>query len=137
MDEIKGRLKFQCENASTCGATSRHYRDRRQDINDINNEDDGAVESCWFVDRIDGIHFMVHHLTELGLRVQNNSLQSIGGVASHKLKAMGKEIDSKRNRFSSERLDGNSNLKFTINVDEMTDGNGGMFCISLMLHLIW
>ena len=69
IEYIKGRLHFKCESATKCGATTRHYRDRR---NDVNN----GIEFVWCIDRIDSIHFMVHHLTELGLRVSADTLQN-------------------------------------------------------------
>ena len=88
---------------SECGATSRHYRDRR---NDSNNGDDGNdEESKWFIDRIDGIHFMVHHLIELGMRVQMDALQNevkhddddenMVNAVDFALQRMGQEIESK------------------------------------------
>ena len=64
IEYIKGRLHFDCDSAKKCGATTRHYRDRREDSTGAK-----GMESNWFIDRMDSIHFMVHHLTELGLRV--------------------------------------------------------------------
>ena len=98
-DYIKGRLHFSCDSVSKCGATTRHYRDRR---NDVSN----GMESVWCIDRIDSVHFMVHHLTELGLRVSAETMQSMKGSEDDKksdselkdlaLKRMMEEVGTKR-----------------------------------------
>ena len=72
LEEIKNRLKFHCENANKCGSTGRHYRDRRQDSH---KEEDDDVDTKWFIDRVDSIHFMVHHMVQLGMRVNMSSLE--------------------------------------------------------------
>ena len=132
LEDIRGRLRFKCGNAKKCGATGRHYRDRR---NDSNNGDDGNdEESKWFIDRIDGIHFMVHHLIELGMRVQMDALQNevkhddddenMVNAVDFALQRMGQEIESKRQQLSSDRLDDSANSKFTIKVDEVKENDG-------------
>ena len=132
IEYIRNRLHFECESAQKCGATVRHYRDRR---GDANNGVEG-MESVWFIDRIDTIHFMVHHLTELGLRVSAKTLENELNLNETKedesesvdlaLRRLGREIDAKRAEFSTERLDGAKNSKFTLQVTEQ-NGSADMF----------
>ena len=129
---IRGRLHFQCDSVVKCGATSRHYRDRREDSHSGTNDSDA---SNWFIERIDSIHFMVHHLHELGLRVSMEKIQSelmIDDETEDKsilvdlgMKRMAKEIDTKRSFMSTTRLDGGENSKFTMTVEMQIDG---IFC---------
>ena len=125
IEYIKSRLQMQCQNATKCAATSRHYRDRRQDDHD-------GMESNWYIDRIDTIHFMVHHLTELGLRVSAETMQSVvisddekvdeSVLFDHALKRMAEEVESKQDLLSNERLGGMDNVKFTLQIHEDKDG---------------
>ena len=125
LEYIKGRLHLKCESATKCGATTRHYRDRADDHND-------GIESVWCIDRIDSVHFMIHHLTELGLRVSLETKESAVvsddekqvdlDVVDHDLKRTVKEVDSKRAVFSNERLDGIENTKFTLQISEKMTG---------------
>ncbi len=129
IEYIKGRLHFDCESAEKCGATTRHYRDRREDSTGAK-----GMESSWFIDRMDSIHFMVYHLTELGLRVSAKTMESAVApdddekdeavLVDLALKEMGKEIEAKRREFSTERLDGAANSKFTLNVEEKKESGG-------------
>ena len=133
---IQSRLNMKCDSVQKCGSTSRHYRDRG--VGDIGGD---GMESLWCIDRMDSIHFTVHHLTELGLRVNMKEIES-------ELTADGQEVDdsksrelalqrlaeiikAKRTTFSNERLDGTTNSKFTLQVDEMKEsgdetGNDGL-----------
>ena len=118
---MRKRLHFLCESAKNCGATTRHYRDRRHD----GNEEDG-VESSWYTDKMDCIHFNIHHLHELGLRVSPETIQTEDAPDNDNvdeensvdaaMKRMTKEIDSKRSAFSSQRLNGSKNSKFTVQI---------------------
>ena len=138
LEEIKNRLKFHCENANKCGSTGRHYRDRRQDSH---KEEDDDVDTKWFIDRVDSIHFMVHHMVQLGMRVNMESLESemkrddddekAGDSKDHRLKRMKQEISSKRKEFSNDRLDDTANTKFTMKVDELT-ATDGMLLLSVL-----
>ena len=129
IEYIKSRLQMQCQNATKCAATSRHYRDRRQD-------DHSGMESNWYIDRIDTIHFMVHHLTELGLRVSAEVMESVVISDDEKvnesvlfdgaLKRMAEEVESKQAVFPTERLDGVVNAKFTLQINQGNDGGAGM-----------
>ena len=136
---IKSRLHFDCDSAAKCGATTRHFRDRRDDDKDGAN----GVVTNWFIDRMDSIHFLVHHLTELGLRVSKETKESVLGPDDEKqdeslsvdlaLKRMGKEIEAKRAALSTQRLDGTTNSKFTIQIAEQKEsgkvkGGDGMLC---------
>ena len=136
LEYIRGRLHFKCDSAAKCGSTSRHYRDRRE------HGDNGSSDlvSNWFIDRIDSIHFMVHHLHELGLRVSVETMQSelkIDDEIDDKLhlvdlglKRMAQEIELKRALFSNERLDGVQNAKFSLHIAMLTDGTFcGHICI--------
>ena len=125
IEYIKSRLQMQCQNATKCAATSRHYRDRRQDVQD-------GIESNWYIDRIDTIHFMVHHLTEMGLRVSAEVMESVvlsddekvneSVLFDHALKRMAEEVESKQVVFPTERLDGVVNAKFTLQINQGNDG---------------
>ena len=125
---IRGRLHFLCESAKRCGAATRHFRNRRDDI-----DEDDDVAPNWFIDKMDSIHFNVYHLTELGLRVPaevmesglapNDEKQDESNLVDEALRRMGREIESKRTVFSSERLDGAVNSKFTLQIDGQT-GSG-------------
>ena len=131
VEYIRSRLHFSCDSAGKCGATTRHYRDRREDSTSAK-----GVESNWFIDRIDSIHFMVHHLTELGLRVSMEAMESELAPDDEEqdesllvdlaLKRMGKEIESKRARFTTERLDGAANSKFTLQINEQKGSGHGV-----------
>ena len=124
---IKSRLHFDCDSAAKCGATTRHFRDRRDDDKDGAN----GVVTNWFIDRMDSIHFLVHHLTELGLRVSAETKESVLGPDDEKqdeslsvelaLKRMGREIEAKRAALSTQRLDGTTNSKFTIQIAEQKE----------------
>ena len=139
IEYIKGRLHFNCESAKKCGATTRHYRDRREDSTGAK-----GVESNWFIDRVDSVHFMVHHLTELGLRVSaEETMESAVALSDDEeedesllvdlaLKRMGKVIEAKRALFSNERLDGATNSKFTLQIDE-DESNGGNLNLCLFV----
>ena len=137
IDHIQGRLYMKCESAQKCGATSRHYRDRGDGDNDGN-----GLESSWCIDRIDSIHFTVNHLTELGLRVNMSDVESELAADGQEvvdsdsvdvaLKRLAEVIKAKRATFSNERLDGTTNSKFTLQVDEVKEsgdqsGNDGVF----------
>ena len=123
---MRQRLHFLCESAKHCGATARHYRDRRDDGNDADK-----VESSWYTDKIDCIHFNIRHLHEVGLRVSAETLlsetapdddQEDGSErADDRLKRMKKEIASKRSAFSNQRLDGANNAKFTMKIANLKD----------------
>ena len=117
IEYIKGRLHFNCESITKCGATARHYRDRRDDH-------DSATDSNLFVDRIDSVHFMVHHLTELGLRVPADTIekQSEAENKDLALKRMYEVVQSKRKIFSGQRLNSTTNLKFTLQINEQKNG---------------
>ena len=130
---MRQQLHFVCESAKRCGATTRHYRDRRDDVHEAAVPADDA-ESNWFVDKMDCIHFNVYHLHELGLRVSKetmeNELEPDGTKQNESesvdlaLKRMSKVIQTKRAMFTTERLDGAANSKFTLQIDEhkRTDG---------------
>ena len=125
-ESMKSRLHFVCDSVKRCGATTRHYRDRRVD-------GDGAeeMESNWFVDKMDCIHFNIYHLQELGLRVSTDEMKSDlvsnedeqdeAHLVDIALQRMGKVIESKRALFSTERLDGATNSKFVLQIDEQTE----------------
>ena len=130
IEYIKQRLHFECDSAVKCGATTRHYRDRRDDSNGGNGS-----ELNWFTDRMDSIHFMVHHLTELGLRVPAKAMESeLASDDEEKddsflvdvaLQRMGQVIESKRTAFSTERLGGATNSKFTLQIDQQKESGDG------------
>ena len=130
---IRKQLHFDCESAKRCGATTRHYRDRREDGSGAADE----VESNWFGDKMDCIHFNVFHLHELGLRVTAEAAESELAPDDEEqdesksvdlaLKRMAKEIAKKRTLFSTERLDGAANSKFTLKVDESNDGMWSLY----------
>ncbi len=130
IEYIRSRLQFSCDLVGKCGATTRHYRDRREDSTSAK-----GVESNWFIDRVDSIHFMVHHLTELGLRVSMEAMESELApddededeslLVDRTLKRLGKEIESKRALFSNQRLDGATNSKFTLQINEQKESGHG------------
>ena len=141
IEYIRGRLHFPCDSAKNCGATSRHYRDRRGDA----TKGAKGTKTNWFIDRIDTIHFMVNHLTELGLRVPSNVLESAfdwddeKGDESQKAllvqKRMKEVVDSKRREFSDERLDGAENAKFTLTVTEQSVISGTLMFLKILESL--
>ena len=122
---IRGRLQFVCESAKLCGATSRHYGDRRV----------GGDGANWFTEKMDSMHFNIYHLYELGLRVSPEVMQKEmasgdeeqdeSDLVNSSLKRMGREIETKRALFSTERLDGATNSKFTLQIDEQKEGGHG------------
>ncbi len=130
VEYMKGRLHFGCESVRKCGATTRHYRDRGDDSNGGNGS-----ECNWFTDRMDSIHFLVHHLTELGLRVPAKAMESeLASDDEEKddsflvdvaLQRMGQIIESKRTALSTERLGGATNSKFTLQIDEEKESGDG------------
>ncbi len=127
---LRKQLHFVCESAKRCGATTRHYRDRR---GDGSGAADG-VESNWFIDKMDCIHFNVYHLHELGLRVPADTAQSVLAPDGDEqdesqsvdlaLKRMAETVEAKRALFSTERLDGAANSKFTLQINEQKGGDG-------------
>ena len=133
---IRKQLHFVCESAKRCGATTRHYRDRREDGNGAADD----AESSWFVDKMDCIHFNVYHLHELGLRVSKETIENELGPDGKEqdedesvdlsLKRMSTVIETKRAMFTTERLDGAANSKFTLQIDEQKGSDG----MSLYLH---
>ena len=131
LEYIRGRLQFSCNSAAKCGSTNRHYRDRRME-----NEHD--MTTSWFIDLIDSIHFMVHHIYEVGLRVEVQLLAK--ELSSHfdegrndwhlidfTLKRMIEEIKTKKAVVRTGRLDANQNTKFTLDVND-DDAKQGAFC---------
>ena len=154
IEYIRNRLHFQCESAKKCGATSRHFRDRRD--HDVEAE---GMEVNWFIDRVDSIHFMVHHLTELGLRVPMHHIQSElalpdddeeqqhdeSHLVNRTLQRMAEIIESKRATFSTERLDKTVNSKFTLQIDGQkqgghgvgSDGMSSLFRYILLEDILW
>tara|TARA_B100001765_G_scaffold210329_1_gene171483 strand:- start:401 stop:1135 length:735 start_codon:yes stop_codon:yes gene_type:complete len=141
----RSRLQFTCDSAKHCGATTRHYRDRR---GDDNGADDAP--SNWFTEKMDCIHFNVYHLNELGLRVSaetmeselapNDEKQDESHLVDLALQRMTEIIESKRALFSTERLDGATNSKFTLQIDEQKEsghGVGGDGLWSLYLLSTW
>ena len=131
---IRKRLHFVCESAKNCGATTRHYRDRRVDGDGANKK-----QSSWFTEKMDIIHFNVYHLHELGLRVPAETMQpdlkedgdeqDESLLVDHALKKMAKVIESKRAMFGSERLDGAKNSKFTLQISEQKESGNGMYTV--------
>ena len=91
---IRAQLHFICESAKICGATTRHYRDRRHD------DTTEQTPLNWFTEKMDIVHFNVYHLTELGLRVtaecdiEEDEQES--ELVDFTLKRMGKVIEAKR-----------------------------------------
>ena len=139
INAIRKRLNFTCESAKQCGATTRHYRDRTQDDNGGDE-----MESSWFTEQMDRVHFNIYHLHELGLRVSAEVLESEVGPdddekqdESHlfdlAIKRMAREMQGKRGVFDMERLNGSANSKFTMKIDgvKMTEGE----CPSILSFL--
>ena len=146
IEYIRNRLHFECESAAKCGATTRHYHGRRRD------DSVGAkgMEYHSGIDRLDSIHFVVHHLNELGLRVSAEAMESElvpddeekdeAHLTDLALKRMAAVIESKRTLFSNQRLDGVTNSKFTLQIDEQKEsghGVGGDGLWSLYLLSTW
>ena len=119
--KIRKQLQFDCDLANQCGATTRHYRDRRAD----GNETAGDAPN-WFTDKMDCIHFNVYHLHELGMRVPAEELLNGMEVDAEKydenqmkelaLKRLTEIIESKRKVLSNGRLDGVDNTKYSLHV---------------------
>ena len=128
---LRSRLHFICDSAKHCGATTRHYRGRR---GDGNGADDAPPN--WFTEKMDCIHFNVYHLNELGLRVSaetmeselapNDEKQDESHLVDLALKRMTEIIEAKRALFSTERLDGATNSKFTLQIDEQKESGHGV-----------
>lgn len=127
---IRSVLQYLCDSANDCGATTRHYRDRRQDANgadDVPNE---------FMEKMDALHFNIYHLQELGLRIDPETLESEMKLDDHEqdesqladvgYRCMARAIEVKRSRFSSQRLDGLKNAKFNLQVNEQKEGGHGV-----------
>jgi len=132
IEEIQNRLHFKCESAKNCGASSRHYRDRRH----FGGVEVDKLDSDWFIRRIDAVHHMVHHLKEFGLRISSKvELQKVvdseedqeddDKLVDAALKEMSKEIAAKKKEFKTERLDGTTNSKFTLNAN-VVEGEQGI-----------
>ena len=143
IESIRKRMHFHCESAADCDATKRHYRDR--------GDAEGTTESNWSIDQMDSIHCMVYHLYELGLRVPTDKMlsdtdfddekHSESFLVDHILKRMATEIALKRSRFSTKRLDGASNTKFTLKIEAQNEGgrdmeSDGMFSVN-SVHCIF
>ena len=129
IDAIRKRLNFVCDSAKKCGATTRHYRDRRQDGNVAED-----TESSWFTEQMDTVHFNIYHLHDVGLRVSAEVLESEVAPDDEKqdeshlfdlaIKRLSKEMRAKGAAFGNERLNGSDNVKFTLNVNEMNGTDG-------------
>ena len=127
--DIRKQLNYVCDSAKKCGATTRHYRDRRQDGNASDEE-----EANWFIEQMDLMHFNIYHLHELGLRVAAEVLESEVAPDDEKqdesqlfdlaMKRMAKEMRAKQKAFGNERLDGSANTKFSLTVDGGNDADG-------------
>ena len=143
--KLRSSLHFICESAKLCGATTRHYRDRR-----VTTDENDGEERNVFMEKMDSIHFNVFHLNELGLRISSEDLKieitenDEGKDEEHlkelQLKRMAEVIATKRELFGAERLDEDTNFKFTIQVQEMGKDKGvaesiGMSKFSLVNHL--
>ena len=126
---MRKRLHFLCESAKHCGATTRHYRDRRNDANEAD-----SVDASWYTDKMDCIHFNVRHLHEVGLRLSAETLQPQSGPDDTKendsysknaaLQRMTKELKTKRAVFSNQRLNSAKNAKFTMQIATLKDIQG-------------
>ena len=93
-----------------CGVTTRHYRDRRR-------EDMKAVH--FYIDILDSVHLNVLHLVAVGLRVAGDDKvghnQNEDGLVDEAVLKMSRDIESKREQCSFERLDETSkNSKFSL-----------------------
>ena len=66
--KLRRKMQLMCDRVNDCRATTRHYRDRRNDGN--------GVESNWSHEIMDRIHFNVYHLEEVGLRVPKEAMES-------------------------------------------------------------
>lgn len=129
-----------CKSVKSCDATVRHYRERSDGNDQIGISDNHDLE--WCIDLIDSIHFAIHHLTELGLRIPMETLLSdvaIGELDSDDseqtditLKRMVREIRrrGRTSHFKSGRMSDNS--KFTLQIKKkheaktVTKADGGM-----------
>ena len=126
---IRKRLNYVCDSAKKCSATTRHYRDRRQDK--VGADD---IESNWFTEQMDRLHFNIYHLHELGLRVSaevlesevapDDEIQDESHLKDLAMKRLAKQLRAKRAEFGTERLDGSVNAKFTLKVHEMKEIGG-------------
>ena len=124
IDAIRIRLNFVCDSAKKCRATTRHYRDRRDDGNEADD-----TESSWFTEQMDIVHFNIYHLHEAGLRVSAEVLESEVAPDDEKqdeshlfdlaVKRLAKEMMAKSAAFGNERLNGSENVKFTLKVNEI------------------
>ena len=120
VNNLRRYLHFVCDSANQCGATTRHYSDRRGGGGDGK---DGASRH-WTKEKMDSYHFNIYHLYEVGLRVE-------GDLSANEMKDI---IKMKRSEFSSDRLDGSNNVKFTMNIKESTEatktaGSDGAYSI--------
>ena len=94
------------------------------------------MEYHYGIDRLDSIHFVVHHLNELGLRVSAEAMENElvpddeekdeAHLTDLALKRMAAVIESKRTLFSNQRLDGVTNSKFTLQIDEQKESGHGV-----------
>ena len=133
IEYIRNRLHFDCHSVAKCGATTRHHRERRDDEHRESKDE----ASNWFIDRVDSIHFMVYHLTEVGLRVSKE--ETMGNEAKRDdeeedekefvdlaLKRMDEVITAKRKAFSPQRLSGGKDSKFKLQIKGQDAENGGI-----------
>ena len=117
MRKIAKRLRFGCDAVGRCKGTQRHFRER-------GNEQKEEMATNRYIDTVDGLHFLLCHLEEMGLRVPAQLLQSEMKAVDEEedeeslvdavIKRMAQEIAARRNLLSVDRLDGATNSKFNI-----------------------
>eukprot|EP01084_Bolivina_argentea_P001365 2517_1 len=120
-DINKGKIKnTKCSSVTGCLSTTRHYRDRANDV-----KKDNVDTPRMYLDVFDSLHFYIYHMEECGLRVsiskhnnnddikKNNNDDS--NFKDEVIAAIQKEIEDKKLKCGLfKRLDNTKNSKFNI-----------------------
>ena len=140
--EIAARLKVQCDGVGQCGGTLRHFRDRGGGGQEVEEK----VNTNFYVDTMDSLHFYLFHLEEMGLRVpaevvesalkEEHEEQDEQSLVDAVSKRMALEIAARRKLLSVDRLDGATNTKFNIStLQKKRDAVNGLW--SLKAHCLF
>ena len=137
---IADQLQYKCGASDQCQGIRRHFRGRGVGTESVKM----ATNHC--VDTVDTVHFLLCHLEETGLRIPNEVLLQTDdmkedddgdednecNLVDRVLKKLVNEIKGRRKaRGHIDRLDGQSNTKFTVNtvVNVEVKAQDGMWCL--------
>ena len=102
--KVREKLQFEAESEAVSSVITRHYAERRAD----------DASWSWFGEKMDSLHFYLHHLSDVGLREESkdsdnapdDDMNDDDTLDENAVKRLAQNVLSKRKFFSSERLDG-------------------------------